>query len=263
MDQKVTVHSHLSCFVSLCKDASIFYVFLCVSDCTVSCFLIPTDHKIQSKWINIRSISLKMREPHIMELLKLASVELDHPSKLVVSRPGSRATHQFSRLKLKSVGDAKKFVKKFNGFEMEQNKGQKLVVEMVKVNEHVLDKKLAKFQTSEWLKMTNLNHDLSVKGLAKYIQEETKLTPKSVDLRRHSESDQPSFALVQMMNLKDAKAVIKKLQMTSLKGQKMWIQQCRGVNNERNEDSKGMDKEVIVRNLPLDIHEKTLRKLCA
>merc|ERR1712083_518705 len=68
---------------------------------------------------------------------------------------------------------------------------------------------------------------------------------------------------VQMENLKDGKAVMKKLQMSSLKGQKMWIQQCRGVNNERNEDSKGMDKEVIVRNLPLDIQEKTLRKLCA
>ena len=219
---------------------------------------------VASQWVNIYPLSKCIREPHIVELLEAASVSLDHPLNFMIGGWAKNHKNNFCDLKLQSVDEAKMFVEKFNGFEMEKNEGRKLTVKMwhQKMKKEFSQKEIKEIENSKWLRITNLKHTISEKQLADHIRKETTITPKSVEIRRRLRSNYPSFALAQIGKLKDTKNVMRKFQMSSLEGQKMWIQQCRE-NTSRNEYLKGCTKTVRLGHLPLDTDGTSeIQKLC-
>ena len=141
---------------------------------------------------------------------------------------------------------------------MQQNKGLKLRVSSVDMSNFDRGTK-----SSPCLKISNLSPRVSEKQLTEFIRKKSKKSPQSVDIRRHLLRDFPTFAVVQMETVKEAEMVIKKLQMSSLEGQKMWIEKFRGPNSDRCEHLKGCHKSVCLRNLPLDFEGWEVRKLCA
>jgi len=139
---------------------------------------------------------------------------------------------------LKSEGDARKFMKKFNGKTMEKNGEEKLKIRMMTGYEG-----MRRHQKSEWLKITNLHCQVSEKQLTDHIQEKSKKEPRSLEIRPHfKKSGYPSFALVRMKSLKDAETVIKKLRMTQLNKQKIWVRKCDGID-QRNREVKAKKKQ--------------------
>merc|ERR1712224_950796 len=116
---------------------------------------------------------------------------------------------------------------------------------------------------SEWLQITNLDPQVSEKQLAAHILKESKKKPKFLEIHHHSKGEYPSFAIVQMKALKDAEAVIEKLRMTKLKGQKMWIRKCGGRHPHRCEFRKGATRRVVLGHLPMGIEKEEIDKMCS
>merc|ERR1719295_1646193 len=127
------------------------------------------------------------------------------------------------------------------------------------------EEEIKELEKSKRLKITNLKHGISDKQLTDHIRKETEITPKSVEIHRHSEGQYPSFAFVQMEKKKHTKKAMEKLQMTSFQGQKMWIRHCR--DTVRNEHLKGCTSAVCLEHLPLETNETSdiqkIKKLCA
>jgi len=113
-------------------------------------------------------------------------------------------------------------------------------------------------EESKWLRISNLKDGISENELAKYIRKESKLNPESVEIEQTSSP----FAFVQMETSNDAQNVVRKLQMSSLKGQKMWIQQCRPLRFFRNEHFRGIHKRLFLCRLPQDVEAAEITKMC-
>merc|ERR1712003_597438 len=83
--------------------------------------------------------------------------------------------------KLKSADDAKAFVEKFNGLEMENNAG-KVTVVVHDVKSRSLLRSMSAIQSVK-IKITNLVHRVTEKQLTHHIVSNCKLSPKLVDIR--------------------------------------------------------------------------------
>jgi len=210
-----------------------------------------------SQWIKMQPLSPTIHEPHIMEMMQSISVKRDDQSSFRSGQSGGGQS-KWWHFKMKSVGDARKFVEKFNGKTMKKNGGSKIEVEMMSGYRERSDP----FE-GEWLKIVNLDPKVSEKQLVDHIQNKSKKKPKFLEIHPHSKGEYPSFAIVQMETLKDAEAVIEKLRMTALKGQKMWTRKCRERYSHRAEFKKGSTTEVMLGHLPMDMEEGEIRKMCS
>jgi len=123
--------------------------------------------------------------------------------------------------------------------------------------------KPGQFEQSNWLKITNLDPQVTDKQLAEHILEKSKKKPKFLEIYSHSKGEHPSFAILRMKTLKSAETVIEKLRMSKLKGKEMSIQKCGERSHSRCESLKGTTKEVILRHLPADIEKEEIKKMCS
>jgi len=123
--------------------------------------------------------------------------------------------------------------------------------------------KPGQFEESNWLKITNLDPQVTDKQLAEHILEKSKKKPKFLEIYSHSKGEHPSFAIVRMKTLKSAETVIEKLRMSKLKGQKMRIQKCGEISHSRCESHKGATREVMLCHLPADIEKEEIKKMCS
>lgn len=188
-----------------------------------------------------------------MELLQSASLSLSHPSNLFIAATKKDKDSYFCHLKLQSVDEAKAFIKKFNGKRIDGNKKLNLSIEMFEKIDTLYREDLAKtLEDSTWLKITNLKPDTTDKALTQYIKKQTKVTPKCVYVQKWEMGSLPSYARVQIGNAKDTRKVMKQLQMSSFKGQKIWISQTESPKEKhRSEELRGINKKVFICNVPL------------
>ena len=148
-----------------------------------------------------------------MEMIDFVGCELDDPLRIFLIPPRDGGSN-YCRFKMNSIPNATKFVDKFNNTTIEHNDDQKVNVFMVDPSEMEKafpDEEFESLKKSKWLRITNLKHEISEHQLTEHIQKQSKVTPKSVDIRHHSNSNFPSFAFVQIGNLKDTKKVTNKL----------------------------------------------------
>jgi len=203
-----------------------------------------------------------------LKWLKSQSINLDGPQDIsmrseITRRRSKLKAHRVNKtcfVNLKSEGDANKFVKKFNGKEVQIGECKdQLHVSKTKISEtESADMKRQK--GFKWLKVTNLNPKTSAEELKNHIQKLSKVSPENVHVRR---SDATSImAFVQMKSPKDAETVAKKTQMSTLKGNQIWAEQVEGESRhlELKENSKG---NVVIRNLPSSSNaKKVIEKMC-
>lgn len=215
-------------------------------------------------WVEIRHLSRSIREPQIMELLEAASISIDRPERLECGPPNSR-DNGFCRLSLQSEQDTKAFIEKINNSRMNNNKGRKLWARMSKIRGLTL-KDISQIENAKWLKITHLSPKVTEEQLTQHIRNETNVIPKCIEIFRHvpKQKDYPTIAFVQIEDLNDTKKVMRKLHMTSLEGQRVWIRQHVGLETERNEYLRGLSKRVDLWNLPSEIDGPSeIEKLCA
>jgi len=229
------------------------------------------DTAVESKWVKIYPLSLRVREMHIMELLESADLKLANPSRTSITITPCSESINKCRIKLDSVEAAKKFVESFDGFKMKMNGADPLKVNIVRPTH------MFKVGKSKRLKITNLQHDTSEQQLVEHIRKHCEELPQSLDIRRSSRNNKcPSFAFVQMQNLKDAKKAMETVQMTLLNGKRMWVQQWYlqeqvqqyyHLEQERYEYLEGHHSKdtvvmVILANLPTNVTSGKIKKMC-
>merc|ERR1719189_154632 len=122
---------------------------------------------------------------------------------------------------------------------------------------------IPEFQNSHWLRISNLNPEVSEKQLADLIQKKMKKKPKFLAIYPHSMKNRPSLAIVQMNSAGDAQKAMKQLSMTQLKGQPIWIRKTHGRDYPRNESLKGQTSGVIIENLPAKMDDEEIKKQCS
>lgn len=215
-----------------------------------------------SQWVDIHPISRVVREPHIMKMIQSASVKLADPSKLII---GSKLNNDNRCcFKLSSVEEAKKFVRKFNGKLMDEKGKDGAITKKMSVKVMVDFKdEIPDFEDSHWLRISNLNPEVSEKQLAQLIQKKMKKKPKFLAIYPHSKEDFPSLAIVQMNSAGDAQKAMKQLSMTDVKGQAIWVRKTRGRHYPRNQSLKGKTSGVIIDNLPAGMDGEEIRTQCS
>jgi len=218
--------------------------------------------------VSINKLSESITIPHILKWLKSQSINLDGPQDIsmrseITRRRSKLKAHRVNKtcfVNLKSEGDANKFVKKFNGKEVQIGECKdQLHVSKTKISEtESADMKRQK--GFKWLKVTNLNPKTNAEELKNHIQKSSKISPENVHVRR---SGATLMAFVQMKSPKDAQTAVKKTQMSTLKGNQIWSEQVEGESRhlELKEKSKG---NVVIRNLPNEFNksQKMIKEMC-
>jgi len=206
--------------------------------------------------IRIDGLHGDIRIPHIIKMLESASLKLQHPAKCRIQ--DSKRT-RYCTLQLKSKKDAQKFIDQFNG---KIAHGQELTIKMNKPHPSFSPQSISRDETCQSLLITNLPSKATDQQLMEHIQKQSKKIPQSIRVQHHSKGH-PAMAFVEMASSKEAQTVMKKVQMSKLGGQQMWIQQSRHDIQPRNEHLKGLHNALIVQNVPMSWRRTQIREMCA
>ena len=176
-------------------------------------------------WVRINPLPRCINEIHIVGLVEATGLWLQNTESAIIFTRTLSESNQKRRcwVRLKSEKEAAKFAKRWNG-KYRSFSGKRVQLDVMQT--HRTHKELKKienrFKPSKWLKISNLPDSLSKHLLTRHLQKEFHLQILSVDLRRH-QTNLPSFAYVQFGKIKIAQKAMEKLQLKTLRGQRMWV----------------------------------------
>ena len=143
-------------------------------------------------------------------------------------------------------------------------RGKELGGRKVTLTEQSSKKHNPRLETSTWIRISNVDLDLTQQSIADHLRKHSKITgrPKTISLRRDvSDEAQKQTVYVELETKEDALLAVANVCMTELEGKRCWVE--RVTSQGRKETLRGKTEKVILRNLDKNVEYHQVRDLCA